>query len=212
MTNSGKLLERITMFNDAVYAIALTLLVLELKLPENAKCDTSLEMWQLVKEMGPKLIAFLLSVAVVGGNWLRSVNIQRAQKGADIPYMIFLIIYLSLISLSPFTCNLIGSYPNNPVSYLMFGGVMIIININAFFFMRYCRRMKMYHSDVDTKAIAKNEKIVMFIAVFVAGIAVVAFYSTKLSLGLFLIYSLLPFITTKSLAANHESKEHASQG
>ncbi len=86
---SERLLERTSMFNDAVYAIALTLLVLEIKLPEREIGNSPHEMIEALKLLSPKLLAFLLSVISVGGRWLSSVNLQRTLKGADIGYVIY---------------------------------------------------------------------------------------------------------------------------
>jgi uncharacterized membrane protein len=198
-----KLLERITMFNDAVYAIALTLLVLELKLPEG-NYDSFDSMWNGLKEMAPKIYAFILSVALVGGNWITSVNIQRIQIKATTGYIPIMIIYLALVSLTPFTCNLIGSYPDNPMSFLVFGIVMILLIINSLFYLRYCRMHNVYHEDADINEIAKLEKMIPIVGVLIMGITAIAFYNTKLSLILFLIYNFIPFFITKSLRINHK--------
>ena len=200
----GKLLERITMFNDAVYAIALTLLVLELKLPEDGHYGTATEMWHSVKEMLPKLLAFLLSIALVGGNWISSVNMQRTHIKADIGYLIYSVLYLSIVSLAPFVCNVIGNYPDNPVSYVLFGIVVCLIALNGYLYLKHCRKNNLYHADADMNEILKLEKVIPFIVVFVAAIAAVSFYSTTLSFYLFLIYNLLPFFLTKSLKVHHK--------
>ncbi|MDB5228407.1 MAG: hypothetical protein JWN78_2600 [Bacteroidota bacterium] len=194
-----KLLERITMFNDAVYAIVLTLMVLDLKLPENASCTTVAAMWHSLRELSPKLLAFLLSVVLVGGNWISSVNIQRTQVRADSKYLVFTVIYLSIIALTPFTCHLIGNYPDNPLSYLVFGGVMDLMIINSIFYFRYCRKQNLFHEDANLKEIKKLEKIIIVLGFFVVAIATTSFLSTKLSFCLFLAYNLFPFFITKSL-------------
>ena len=116
-----QLMERTSMFNDAVYAIALTLLVLELKFPENVQLDTPAGMIEGLKEMAPKFLAFLLSVALVGSNWISSLRIQRTMIKADTMVIIYMIIYLSFISITPFSCYLIGTYSSNPMSYVVVG-------------------------------------------------------------------------------------------
>lgn len=198
-----KLLERVSMFNDAVYAIALTLLVLELKLPEDKPCNTVAEMWHCIKEISPKLFAFLLSILLIGGNWISSVNIQRTHVRADVGYFIYSVIYLSLISLSPFLCYLIGHYPDNPLTYVVFGTVAEIINVNASLYIRHCLKKKIFHPDVDLREIKKLQMLMPVIGLFVAAIAASAFYSTRLSFGLFLLFNLLPFVATRSLKVNH---------
>jgi uncharacterized membrane protein len=57
-----RLLERMLFFSDAVFAIALTLLVLELRLPAGV---TDARLFRGVLEMGPKLVAFVITFALV---------------------------------------------------------------------------------------------------------------------------------------------------
>lgn len=202
--DSRKLLDRIVMFNDAVYAIALTLLVLELKLPEGKQLNSSSEMIHYLREMTPRFMAFALSVAMVGGNWYSAINIQRTMVRADKGLVVFIIIYLVIIAIMPFCCNLIGSYPNNPISFVVFGIVLIMLILNALFFMKHCRKNKLYHDDVDLPELLKLEKSMPLITLLVIGMVAVAFYSTTISFYMLLIYNLLPFILTKSLRINHK--------
>ena len=208
LEKEGKqLMERLGMFNDAVYAIALTLLVLELKLPENVKFDTPAGMIEGLKEMAPKFLAFLLSVALVGSNWVSSLRIQRAIVYADTRLVVFMIIYLSLVSLTPFTCYLIGTFPGNPISYVVFGVFAILICINGHFFLHHCRKQKLYHRDVDMKAVKQLENSVFYVSAVIAMISGAAFFSTKLSFVLFLAFNLVPFFIGKSLRINYKTEQ-----
>ncbi|GHG18840.1 MULTISPECIES: TMEM175 family protein [Amycolatopsis] len=58
--------ERLTLFSDAVVAIAITLLALELPLPEGA---TSAELLQSLGHHRSEYVSFLISFIVIGGHW-----------------------------------------------------------------------------------------------------------------------------------------------
>lgn len=58
--------ERLVFFSDAVLAIALTLLAIELPLPAQG---SSAQMWHEVQESWPGYLAFLISFAVIGAHW-----------------------------------------------------------------------------------------------------------------------------------------------
>jgi uncharacterized membrane protein len=202
---SKKLLERVTMFNDAVYAIVLTLLVLELKLPEHEDLETPRQLWHALVGMAPHFLGFLLSILLVGSNWISSVNIQRIQVGANSKYLIFMVIYLAIISLTPFLCNVISNYPGNPFSYIIFGAVMELLALNGYLYLVYCRKNNFFHKEADMKEILKLEKAVPVIALFVIIITAIAFYNTQIAFTLFLVYNALPFFIGTSLKIEHKA-------
>ena len=84
---------------------------------------------------------------------------------------------------------------------------MILLMINGFLYLKHCRKNNLYHRDTDMNEILKLEKATPFVAVFIAAIAAVSFYSTTLSFYLFLIYNLVPFFLTKSLKVHHKQNE-----
>lgn len=193
---SNKDLERAIMFNDAVFAIALTLLVLELRLPENAELKTAADMWKCLKGMMPRFLAFILSAVLVGGNWISVMNVQRIIARIDLFFVADLVLYLIIISLIPFCCYIVGTYPDNPISFVVFGSICELLVVNAYFFVRHCRRKNLFHPDADIKEIRRLEMSLWIIFVLLAGMMFLAFYSTRLSFILFLLYNLIPFFVT----------------
>ncbi|MCX6352975.1 MAG: TMEM175 family protein [Bacteroidetes bacterium] len=199
-------LERITMFNDAVFAIALTLLVLELRLPEVKNCTSPNAMLAELKHVLPKFSAFLLSALLVGGNWISSFQMQRMVVRMDIHYLVWMVVYLIIISLFPFCCSLIGEYPDNPMSFVVFGGLSMMLIICAYFYMSYCLRKNLLHEDTDFAEVKKIIKMLPILALVLASIAALAFYNTKLSFIIFILWNLMPFFTTKNFKV-HQKEE-----
>ncbi|MGB9753841.1 MAG: DUF1211 domain-containing protein [Roseiflexus castenholzii] len=62
-------LERIVFFSDAVFAIAITLLALEIRLPEAAGLNDA-ELWRALASIYPKYLSFMVSFLVIGNFWL----------------------------------------------------------------------------------------------------------------------------------------------
>jgi uncharacterized membrane protein len=70
LVESGTELERTIYFSDAVFAIAITLLVLDLKLPEVSQEQLKSELPGLVLGLGPKFLSFVVTFLVIGFYWL----------------------------------------------------------------------------------------------------------------------------------------------
>jgi len=200
-----KLLERLSMFNDAVYAIVLTILVLELHLPDLANATSLHDMGVSLRILSPKLMAFFLSVLLVGGSWLSSVNLQKVLTKTNSACLILSVIYLIIISLFPFCCDVIGTYPDNPGSYLIFGVLSIAMTANAYLWMHLNVRDKLLHKKADYKEWKKLMNTMPFVFPYLIAVSLSAFISTRLSFILFLLTNILPFVLTRKVKINHEN-------
>jgi uncharacterized membrane protein len=97
--------ERLVFFSDAVFAIAITLLVLDLKLPPSA---TGLIDWSLI---GPKLFGFGLSFAVIGLYWLDHHQLFGGLRRDDLQLRLANLVFLASVIFLPFPTSVIAEYP-----------------------------------------------------------------------------------------------------
>jgi uncharacterized membrane protein len=61
--------ERIVFFSDAVMAIAITLLVIDLKIPNIPTALAAAELQASLRELTPRIVSFVISFSVVGVYW-----------------------------------------------------------------------------------------------------------------------------------------------
>ena len=69
--------ERMTFFADAVIAIAITLLALELPVPRGVDIKTNAQLWSALAEGRQEYLAFLISFVVIGTHWSAHHRIFR---------------------------------------------------------------------------------------------------------------------------------------
>lgn len=95
-------LERVVLFSDAVFAIIITIMVLEIKLPEGIRDATSEERHHAFIELIPKLVAYLTAFFIVGLFWSKHLKIFSYLKDYSMRLIVLNLVFLFCISLFPF--------------------------------------------------------------------------------------------------------------
>jgi uncharacterized membrane protein len=96
-------LERLILFSDAVFAIAITLLVIDVKWPELPASLNGVDLFHLFRPTIFGFMGFLLSFFIVGQYWMRHLRLFRLVKGYDQGLISRNLLFLFFIALFPFT-------------------------------------------------------------------------------------------------------------
>jgi uncharacterized membrane protein len=95
---------RLEAFSDGVFAIAITLLILEINVPESGFED----LWKGIADQWPSYLAYATSFITIGGLWLAHHGIFRRLASADGTVMQLNILLLMLVSFLPFPTKLMA--------------------------------------------------------------------------------------------------------
>jgi uncharacterized membrane protein len=101
--------ERIVPFSDGVFAIAITLLVLGIDVPS----VPGSRLGDAIRALGPSVLSYFIGFAVIGVFWLGHHRLFNAVRDFIVRMNI---VYLSLVSLMPFTTGLLGNYGSEPLA------------------------------------------------------------------------------------------------
>ncbi len=119
---------RLETLEDGVFAIAMTLLVLNLKVPN--KLDSSLIF--AILQIWPNLLTFFGSFLLLGVFWLGHRTALSYIKFADHIYHWLNLILLMFVSILPFSASLIAKYYNERAAIIIYGLNLIAIGITMF--------------------------------------------------------------------------------
>jgi uncharacterized membrane protein len=104
--------ERLAAFSDGVIAIIITIMVLELKLPETASHG---EVWpSFLEPLAPKLAIYALSFCIVGTMWINHHQLLAAVRRASPQLMWMNLLLLFFMSLIPLATSFLGEHPFLP--------------------------------------------------------------------------------------------------
>ena len=119
-------LDRISFFTDGVFAIAITLLVIEFKVPV-IEHPTDHLLWDALKEMSWKLLGFIISFCIVGYYWSVHHRIFGYVEKYTSRLVWLNLLFLFSVVLLPFTSGLLGEYASE--THLLVPYSFYVINI-----------------------------------------------------------------------------------
>ncbi|MEP6673550.1 MAG: TMEM175 family protein [Ferruginibacter sp.] len=99
------MIERIAFFSDAVFAIAITLLVIEIHPPKVIKGDTGHAVWEKFREVLPELFGLLVSFWLIAGAWMRHHQLYKYIDNYDRRFVVINLWLLFTIILFPFSTS-----------------------------------------------------------------------------------------------------------
>ncbi len=115
--------ERLIFFSDGVFAIAITLLVLDIRLPDLPEHADSAALAAALLSIKPKIAAYALSFLVVGEFWyvhhMRFTYIQRC----DARLIWLNMLLLMVIAFVPFASSVLSEHPN-ATAFMLYDGTM----------------------------------------------------------------------------------------
>ena len=108
MTNNPN--ARLEAFCDGVFAIALTLLIIDIKIPSTANITNTAGFWLALKDILPSLFAFVLSFTIILITWVNHHNSIRLVNRSSSKFIYANGFLLLSVVFVPFPTSLIGEY------------------------------------------------------------------------------------------------------
>lgn len=118
--------DRVSFFTDAVYAIAMTLLVVELGVPRVADAPGALA--AALAEDWTAIVGFFIGFIVLGRYWLAHHQFFSILSSLDSRLIGLNLVYLAFVAFSPFPVGLLSDYEGSSLTFLIFAATMAAIS------------------------------------------------------------------------------------
>ena len=115
---------RIVAFSDGVFAIAITLLVLALEIPDDAH-----DVWNQLQNERSDLFAYALSFAVLGKLWISHHRFFSVLERFDGSLMALNLLYLAFVAFVPYTSEVLGDYSREPAAVILYAVGMFAVSL-----------------------------------------------------------------------------------
>ncbi len=173
---------RLEAFSDGVLAIIITIMVLELKVPEGSSFET-------LKPLIPKFISYVLSFIYIGIYWNNHHHIFQATENMNGKIMWANLLLLFTLSLIPFTTGWMGEnhFAENPTALY---GINLLACAFTFIFLEKTTVLTEGKDSKIGKALKNTTKEYASVFFYVTGIGL-SFYWPKISVACYTIVAIL---------------------
>ena len=163
-------------FSDGVFAIAITLLILEVSVPKSAFDN----LWRGILDQWPSYLAYATSFITIGGIWLAHHGIFRRLQYANRQLMVINLLLLMAVSFLPFPTKLmaeaIESSEAERAAVVFFGGALLVISFlfsalwGSVAHNRHLLRPEVSEKEFNAIARATTPSLGLYVAVIVLAI------------------------------------------
>ncbi|MBF0485138.1 MAG: DUF1211 domain-containing protein [Candidatus Omnitrophica bacterium] len=177
---------RLESLSDGIFAFAMTLLVLDLKIPIGHEGDLP----QTLFGLWPKFLIYLVSFLVLSVFWVAHHGYSHFVKKTDRWYLWMNLLFLMVVVLVPFTTDLMGDYPHNPLAVMIYGININAISLTLYFQWAYATdKHRLVGGELEADVIAKGKRRILIGFVFYLCAILLALYNPALSL---ILYTIIP--------------------
>ncbi|MFE2185399.1 TMEM175 family protein [Streptomyces sp. NPDC059455] len=157
-------IERIQAFSDAVFAIAITLLALEITVPEDLPAA---ELGHALREEAlPSVAGYLLSFVVVGALWISHHRLFRMTKVVDGPLLYLDLALMALVAALPFPTKIVTEYHSSALATSLYAGTIALAALLiAAMSTRLLRRPGLRDTDIPRVLFARSLQHALGIAI-----------------------------------------------
>jgi uncharacterized membrane protein len=198
-SNEALALERIVFFSDAVMAIAITLLAIDLKVPEIDAAVNASELPLRLRTLGPQFMSFVISFFVIGIYWTSHHRYFRLIKRYDGGLIALNMLFLFFIVLMPFVASLFGQYYGLPLAMSVYAAAVAATGLSMGALWWYAsHRHRLIDECLDASFIRVRSIAMAVPLLFLISIPF-AFFSQVLAIVIWCMAPLVSFVVLRYL-------------
>lgn len=166
---------RMEAFSDGVFAIVITLLVLELKVPAGGG-----DLWRGLADEWPAYLGYVVSFAFIGASWIAHTTMTRYVKASDAALLRLNLLLLLFVSVLPFTTSLMAQNLDNAgerLAVVLFGLNLTVSATMTGLVLRYVAHRPELASDeiagAELRAFGRERRVAVVALVLATVLAIV---------------------------------------
>jgi uncharacterized membrane protein len=178
---------RVLTFSDGLFAIAMTLLVVGIEVPDIPDTDDVSELADSLNDLSGSFISFFISFAVIGRYWLAHHQFFSRLKRMDQGLIGLNMIYLCFVAFLPFPTALLGNFFENPLSIAIYAVAVALVSGMEVVLYRRAQLHDLLERHLPDDVYRWGAMVSLSPVVFFLASIPVAFLNTGVAVGVWLL-------------------------
>ena len=183
-------LDRIAALSDGVFAIAMTLIVLEIRVPDPGPIHTEQDLWIAILSLTPRLVTYFLSFLTLGIFW----NGQQTQLNmfatADRDLTWLHLGFLATVALMPFSTSLLAEFITFRLALLLYWGNILLLGLLLYLAWIYASRRRLLTEEAGPSVSAAIKRRILVAQALYAFGALLCVFSPLWSIAFIVLVQL----------------------
>ncbi len=199
---AGQSVERLAALSDGVFAIAMTLLVLDLRVPASEAIHDEKDLWLALIALSPRLLMFGMSVLTLGIFWVGQQTQLNHLRRSDRSLSWIHIAFLGVVSLVPFSTGMLAEYTRYRVALLAYWVNIVLLGATLYWSWVCALGSGLVKADLSpdiSRAMKRRIVVAQSLYAFAAALCII---DTRLSIACIVLlqlnYALAPRLTRKT--------------
>ena len=169
---AGQSVERLAALSDGIFAVAMTLLVLDLRIPAAEAVHSEHDLRRILIALSPRLVVFLMSIMTNGIFWVGQQTQLNHFARSDRNLAWIHIAFLCAVSLTPFSTALLAEFIHYRTALLVYWSNIFLLGLTLFWSWSYAIRAHLLIEDLPNEVHpAVIRRIVIAQSLYAAGAA-----------------------------------------
>lgn len=144
---AGRSVERLTTLSDGVFAIAMTLLVLDVKVPSADVIHSNGQLLAMLADRAPNMLAYVMSFLTLGIFWMaQGTQLSQCEQSDKVMTWIH-ILYLMFVAIMPFSTGLLAEFMEYRAAVICYWANLLLLGAALFASIRHAKAAQLLKAD-----------------------------------------------------------------
>ncbi len=187
---AGQSVERVAALSDGVFAVAMTLLVLDLHAPAATAIGSNHDLIQALLGLAPRLLVYLMSFLTLGIFWIGQQTQMNHLGRGDRNLAWIHLAFLAAVTLMPFSTALMAEFIEYRAALLTYWSNILLLGAVLYLAWRYSARAGLVGADAPPEITAWIERRIVIAQILYGVGALLCLVNTYCSIGFIILVQL----------------------